>query len=142
MVAALFLVSASAFAQENYLIETDTSTTIMQVYPNALVGRILVNLFIFLPGDKVGLEELPDRLTSYSFNGIDATGTLHINKSSIAESDDYKNSTEDNYVFNSMSIILPLELVGPRIEIDAEASNNGELSITLTNAEEFEVYSE
>lgn len=132
-----------AFAQENYVIESDTGSTIVQVYPNVLVGRTLVRLHDFLPSDEVSLESFPYQIEDYSFNGIDSTGTLHIGKSVSRQDDDYEVSSIENYVFGSTSITLPAgSLDGPRLEINVEDIGNGEMSITLTNAEELEPFNE
>jgi hypothetical protein len=115
----------------------------VQVYPNVLVGKTLVRLLVFLPGQQVSLDGLPYRTEGYLFNGVDATGTLHLSKSTSEQDDNYEVSSVEDYVFAGMSIVLssgPLD--GPRIELDMEDIGNGEMSVILTNAGELEPLSE
>ncbi len=144
----LLLVTALSvsFAQSDYLIEGQTGSTLVRIYPSTLVGQDLVLLREFLPSQEVSNEGYPYRIVSYSFNGIDATGTLHISKSTADEDDGYEVGTVENYVFDAgnMPLIIPSDTSGdePRIEINVEAMGNGEVSITLSNVEDFEAYSE
>jgi hypothetical protein len=128
-----------SLAQDNYLIEFETSSTIVQVYPNVLVGKTLVRLLGFLPSQQVSLDSFPYQIEEYFFNGVDATGTLHLSKSTSEQDDDYEVSSVENYVFGGMSVVLsPGPLDGPFVKLDMEDIGNGELSVTLTNAGELE----
>ncbi len=129
-----------SYAQEqNYTFSDDSFTYLVRIYTDVSIGD---TVFGFNTYDEGVVDYAnPLSIVEYEHAGIDATGTLHL----VKDDNDYL--LDDNEV-TALSVKLDETLTflggltSPNLEVLIQEAVNSTLSVTLVNADAFEVFVE
>lgn len=138
----LLLLSAFAFSQDQfYITRGENFLAFIRLYPEVFTGDSIIGFNEYDSDSEAALEQIPLKITEYTFTGADGDGSIHFNNTEYDYVRGDTNEQEIVFNSNSMPITIRNPVGGPNIKLNIE-ENGGVLNVTLVNVDDFEIASE